>query len=119
MTLLLTCKRFLQELNDYLDDLLEPRVLLGAEHELARGEVVGEERPQPEVVLDECPNGWVICDTTQKTLTVYKGMEAQAVPADIQLRLMEAVRRKVADKRAAGGACHGEHAEPSGHGHDG
>ncbi|HJY06074.1 MAG TPA: anti-sigma factor [Bryobacteraceae bacterium] len=102
MTLLLTCKRFLQELNDYLDDLLEPKL----KEELRKH-------------VDECPNCWVICDTTQKTLTVYKGMEAQAVPADIQLRLMEAVRRKVADKRAAGGACPGEHAEPSGHGHDG
>jgi len=102
MTLLLTCKRFLQELNDYLDDLLEPKL----KEELGKH-------------VDGCPHCWAISATTQKTLRVYKGMEAQAVPADIQLRLMEAVRRKVADKRAAGGACHGEHAEPSGHGHDG
>lgn len=100
MTLLLTCKRFLQELNDYLDDVLEP----GLKEELRKH-------------VNECPNCWVICDTTQKTLTVYKGMEAQAVPADIQSRLMEAVRRKIADKRRGEGCCNREHPEPSGQDH--
>ena len=102
MTLLVTCKRFLHELNDYLDGLLEPKLK--------------EERHKH---VNECPNCWVICDTTQKTLTVYKGMEAQPVPADIQSRLMEAVRRKIADKCGrSSGTCKGEHAEPSGHEHE-
>ena len=44
--------------------------------------------------MNECPNCWVVCDTTQKTLKIYKGMEAQPVPEEIQARLMDAIRTR-------------------------
>lgn len=76
---LLTCKQFLDELSDYLDETVE-----------------GGVREKLEEHLSECPNCWVICDTTRKTIQVYKGMEPQPVPPDVQTRLAEAIEKKIA-----------------------
>jgi anti-sigma factor (TIGR02949 family) len=84
MTSLLTCKEFLQELTDYLDSTVD-----------------AELRRKLEAHINECPNCFVVLDTTQKTIRVYKGMEAQAVPEDVQVRLMKAVERKIAAKKTA------------------
>jgi anti-sigma factor (TIGR02949 family) len=85
MTRLLTCKQFLQELNEFLDESLDP----AARAELQRH-------------VTECPNCWVVYNTTEKTLKVFKGMEAQAVPEPIRARLMEALERKF---KAKGRGC--------------
>lgn len=79
---LLTCKQFLNELNDYLDETVE-----------------GEVRHKLEEHLSECPNCWVVCDTTKKTIQIYKGMEPQPIPQDVQSRLIAAVERKVASHK--------------------
>jgi anti-sigma factor (TIGR02949 family) len=84
MTPLLTCKQFLQELSDYLDDTLDPAT-----------------RAKLQKHVDECPNCWVVCNTTEKTIKVYKGMEAQPVPAEIESRLMQAIEMKCKARRAA------------------
>jgi heterodisulfide reductase subunit B len=78
---LLTCKQFLSELSDYLEEVLDP----ASQEELRKH-------------VNECPNCWVVCDTTQKTLKIYKGMEAQPLPVSVQSRLMEAIRRKMSEK---------------------
>jgi anti-sigma factor (TIGR02949 family) len=83
MTRLLTCKQFLQELNDYLDEKLDPKL-----------------RAELQRHVNECPNCWVVCDTTEKTIKVFKGMEPQPVPADIQARLLDAIHKKCAARRA-------------------
>jgi hypothetical protein len=79
---LLTCKQFLQELNDYLD----PSIDLETKRHL-------------ESHVSQCPNCFVVVDTTMKTLKVYKGMEPQAVPEDLKNRLWAAVERKMEAKR--------------------
>ncbi|HEX4169397.1 MAG TPA: anti-sigma factor [Bryobacteraceae bacterium] len=79
----------MRDLNDYLDDTLDP----GARESLQKH-------------VDECPNCWVVCDTTAKTLRVYKGMEAQAVPMDIQSRLMAALEKKM---EVEGPCCRKKH----------
>ncbi len=79
---MLTCKQFLQELNDFLDESTDP----GLRSEIERH-------------VNECPNCWVVCDTTRRTLKVFKGMEAQAVPADVQQRLVSAVQKKIAARQ--------------------
>ena len=84
---MLTCKDFLRELTDYLDDTLDPHL----KAELHRH-------------VTECPNCWVVYNTTEKTLKVFKGMEPQAVPEPIRARLMEALERKF---KAKGGPCGG------------
>jgi anti-sigma factor RsiW len=81
MTPLLTCKQFLHDLNDYLEDVLDP----ATREELQRH-------------VNECPNCWVVCDTTRRTLKVYKGMEAQALPSEVHSRLMEALQKKMAER---------------------
>ena len=79
---MVTCKQFLQELNDYLD----PGV-----------DAVLKTRLQAHV--SECPNCFVIVDTTKKTLQVYKGMEEQSIPAEVRTRLWVALERRMAEKR--------------------
>ena len=79
---MLTCKEFLQELTDYLDEKTD-----------------AELRAKLERHITECPNCWVVCDTTKKTIQVFKGMTEYAVPMDVHDRLMAAVERKCADKK--------------------
>ena len=76
---MLTCKQFLQELNDFLDESLDPKI-----------------RSELQRHVNECPNCWVVCNTTEKTLKVFKGMEAKPVPADIQARLLSALEKRIA-----------------------
>lgn len=84
MTPLLTCKEFLSELTDYLDE-----------------KTCTEVREKIELHLSKCPNCWVVCDTTRKTIAVYKGLEACSIPPDIHSRLMAALDRKMAAAKSA------------------
>ena len=79
---MLTCKAFLSELADYLDEKTDVELKLKLEKHMS-----------------ECPNCWVVCDTTRKTVQIYKGHEkACCIPQDVQARLMAAVERKLAAK---------------------
>jgi len=78
---LLTCKDFLLELSDYLDESLDAEV-----------------RAKLEQHITECPNCWVIADTTKKTVKIYKGMEPYPIPNDVEARLMAALEKKMAAK---------------------
>ncbi|HWC97438.1 MAG TPA: zf-HC2 domain-containing protein [Candidatus Sulfopaludibacter sp.] len=82
MTPLLTCKDFLRELSDYLDESLDAEI-----------------RAKLEKHITECPNCWVIADTTRKTIQIYKGMEPYPIPGDMQSRLMAALEKKIAAKK--------------------
>jgi anti-sigma factor RsiW len=86
MTPLLTCKDFLSELSDYLDESID-----------------AELRAKLEKHITECPNCWVIADTTRKTVKIYKGMEPYPIPADVESRLMRALEKKMAAKAARKG----------------
>ena len=79
---MLTCKQFLEELNDYLDPSIDP-----------------ETKRHLEAHVSECPNCFVIVDTTVKTLRVFRGMEPQAIPEDLKNRLWAALERKMAAKK--------------------
>jgi anti-sigma factor RsiW len=83
MTRLLTCKEFLSELSDFLDEKTDAEI-----------------RAKLESHISECPNCFVICDTTKKTISVYKGMKACTIPDEVHRRLMAAVERKMASKKA-------------------
>ncbi len=79
---MLTCKDFVSELADYLDETVD-----------------AELRAKLEMHMKECPNCWVVCDTTRKTVQIYKGQgQMCCVPADVQSRLMAALERKIAEK---------------------
>jgi anti-sigma factor RsiW len=79
---LLTCKDFLKELSDFLDESLDADVRAKLERHMA-----------------ECPNCWVIADTTRKTIQIYKGMDPFPIPGDVESRLMRALERKLAAKK--------------------
>jgi putative zinc finger protein len=79
---LLTCKQFLQELNDYLDPNVD-----------------AEMKIHLEAHVTQCPNCFVIVDTTMKTLQVFKGVEPQTIPEDVKARLWKALDRKMADRK--------------------
>ena len=79
---MLTCKQFLQELNDYLDPNTDPDLKRHLERHVT-----------------ECPNCFVIVDTTKKTLEVYKGMEPQTLPDEVRSRLWQALEKKMAAKK--------------------
>ena len=74
---MLTCKDFLNELSEYLDETTDPDI-----------------RRRVEEHVSECPNCFVVFDTTKKTLQIYKGMEPQPIPQDVHSRLMAALERK-------------------------
>ncbi|MEO8050939.1 MAG: zf-HC2 domain-containing protein [Acidobacteriota bacterium] len=78
---MVTCKQFLQELNDYLDPTVD-----------------ADMKANLEAHVNQCPNCFVIVDTTMKTLQVYKGMEPKAIPEDVQTRLWAAIERKMAER---------------------
>ena len=79
---MLTCKQFLEELTDYLDESLDADV-----------------REKLEKHIAECPNCWVIADTTRKTVRIYKGMEPHPIPTDVEDRLMKALEKKLAARQ--------------------
>ena len=80
-----TCKDFLSELSDYLDSSLDA----ATRQELDRH-------------VEECPNCWVVLDTTKKTLKIYKGCEPKPVPAALEDKLMAAITAKMAEKKFGG-----------------
>ena len=78
---MVTCKQFLQELNDYLDPNVDATL-----------------KANLEAHVNKCPNCFVIVDTTLKTLQVYKGMEAKTIPEDVEARLWKAIELKMAER---------------------
>ncbi len=82
MTPLLTCKDFLTELGDFLDEEVDPKT-----------------KADLEAHINECPNCWVIADTTKKTIEIYKGMDPYPIPTDVQSRLMAALEKKIAARQ--------------------
>jgi anti-sigma factor RsiW len=73
-------------LNDYLDPNTD-----------------AEMKRRLETHVTQCPNCFVIVDTTQKTLQIYKGVEPQSVPEDVKARLLKAIERKMAARKQAQG----------------
>jgi anti-sigma factor (TIGR02949 family) len=79
---LLTCRDFLRELSEFLDENIDAEI-----------------RAKLERHMTECPNCWVIADTTRRTIKIYKGMDPNPIPKDVEERLMQALERKMASER--------------------
>jgi len=78
---LLTCNQFLDELSEYLDET-----------------TAGEARQKLEQHVSECPNCWVMVDTTKKTIAIYKGMEPEPLSEKLHSRLMTALGKMAVRK---------------------
>ncbi len=79
---MLTCKEFLSELSEYLDEQTDQDL-----------------KTKIDKHASECPNCWVVCDTTKKTIKVYKGMESCEIPDSVHRRLMAALEKKIAAEK--------------------
>ncbi|HEU5337594.1 MAG TPA: anti-sigma factor [Terriglobales bacterium] len=78
----MTCSEFLKELTDYLDDALDTRTRAELEEHLAW-----------------CHNCYVICDTTKKTIEIYRDSTLYELPDDLRTRLRSAIMQKCAQKK--------------------
>jgi anti-sigma factor RsiW len=72
----------MHELSEYLDENADAAV-----------------RAKLEAHIAECPNCWVIADTTKRTIQIYKGMDPYPIPPDVESRLMKALEKKIAAGR--------------------
>ncbi len=76
---MITCKEFLRSLGEYLDETEDAEI-----------------RREVEQHIKECPNCWVVFDTSKRTLKVYKGTEPQPIPEDVHNRLMDRLQKRMA-----------------------
>lgn len=81
----MTCSEFLKELTDYLDDTMDAAT-----------------RAELEDHLNWCHNCYVICNTTKKTVEIYRGSELYELPEDLRNRLRAAIMSKCQQKKAGG-----------------
>jgi anti-sigma factor RsiW len=79
------CKEFLDELTNYLDGALDDRTKSELEDHLAW-----------------CHNCYVVCDTTRKTIEIYRNSELYELPDDLRGRLETAIMRKCAACKKSG-----------------
>lgn len=78
---MVTCKDFLREISEFLDERADPQF-----------------RSELQAHITQCPNCWVILDTTLKTIQVYKGMEPQELPEGVHDQLMKALEKRCTAK---------------------
>ena len=81
---MLTCKDFLREISEFLDEASDP---------LTRAEL--------EQHMSQCPNCWVIFDTTKKTVQIFRGMEPEPIPSAVQSRLLQALEKRMAARKCS------------------
>ncbi len=79
------CSEFLNELTNYLDGALDERT-----------------RSELEDHLAWCHNCYVVCDTTKKTIEIYRNSELYELPDDLRSRLRAAIMTKCAKQKKRG-----------------
>ena len=73
----MTCSDFLKELTDYLDDTMDTRT-----------------KSELEEHLQWCHNCYVGCNTTKRTIEIYRNNELYELPNDLRTRLRSAIMSK-------------------------
>ncbi len=79
----MNCKTIVVELEDYLDEALDPELRVSIELHLAK-----------------CKNCKLIVDTTKKTIQIYCNSEPAPLPDDMRHRLHDALVKKLGRPRA-------------------
>ena len=78
----MTCTDFLKELSDYLDATMDASTRAELEDHLAW-----------------CHNCYVICNTTKKTIEIYRDSQLYELPEDLRTRLHVAIMSKCTAKK--------------------
>jgi hypothetical protein len=76
-----TCSEFLKELTDYLDETMDART-----------------KSELEDHLQWCHNCYVVCNTTKRTIEIYRDSELYELPDDLRTRLRSAIMTKCQNK---------------------
>ena len=71
------CSEFLNELTNYLDGVIDDRT-----------------KTELEDHLSWCHNCYVVCDTTKKTIEIYRDSELYSLPDNLRTRLESAIIAK-------------------------
>jgi anti-sigma factor RsiW len=79
------CSEFLNELTNYLDGALDAQT---------KSELDGH--------LAWCHNCYVVCDTTKKTIEIYRNSELYELPDDLRTRLRSAIMTKCCAQKKNG-----------------
>ena len=79
------CKEFLNELTNYLDGALDAQT-----------------KTELEDHLSWCHNCYVVCDTTRKTIEIYRNSELYELPDDLRGRLQTAIKAKCSAHKKSG-----------------
>jgi len=78
-----TCSEFLKELTDYLDNTMDQRT-----------------RAELEDHLQWCHNCYVVCNTTKRTIEIYRDSQLFELPDDLRNRLRTAIIGKCKQHKA-------------------
>ena len=78
----MTCKDFLKELTDYLDETIDASTRAELEDHLAW-----------------CHNCYVICNTTKKTIEIYRDSQLYELPEELRSKLEVAILSKCSSKK--------------------
>lgn len=79
------CTEFLNELTNYLDGMIDAKTKAELEDHLAW-----------------CHNCYVVCDTTRKTIEIYRNQELYELPDDLRGRLQTAIMSKCSAQKKSG-----------------
>jgi predicted anti-sigma-YlaC factor YlaD len=89
------CSDFLKELTDYLDGVIDTRT-----------------KAELEDHLQWCHNCYVVCNTTQRTIEIYRNHEVVELPDDLRTRLQTAILNKCEKHKHDAQHPHREEKEP-------
>jgi predicted anti-sigma-YlaC factor YlaD len=78
------CAEFLQELTNYLDGVMDSQT-----------------KSELEDHLSWCHNCYVVCDTTKKTIEIYRDSKLYELPDDLRNRLRSAIVTKCQARKKA------------------
>ena len=78
------CSEFLHELTSYLDGVLDEKTKVELENHLSW-----------------CHNCYVVCDTTKKTIEIYRDSQLYELPDDLRSRLRSAIMTKCQQQKSA------------------
>ena len=73
----MTCAEFLKELNEFLDGDMDPKL-----------------KAELDTHLVWCHHCFVVCDTTKKTIKIYKESQVYELPEDTRIKLQNAILTK-------------------------
>ena len=76
------CKDFLKELNEFLDGSIDPKL-----------------NAELQEHLTWCHQCFVVCDTTKKTIQIYRENAVYELPEDIRTKLHNAILSKCKSKK--------------------